>query len=112
LDSDCHCCVIAQLVTDFGTPREVDGDVDRDVVVISGSGVDGMVVIPRQHVSGLEDLPFAVRACVLAALRRVTESVKKRNPGSAPRILALTDLPASKSHVCFQVVTKGPEKDP
>jgi hypothetical protein len=111
LASDCYCCVIAQLVTDFGTPREVSEVVDRDVVVISGSGVDGMVVIPRHHVGGLEDLASAHRARVLATLRRITQSLQKRNPGSAPRIVALTDLPSSKGHVCFQVVTEAPEED-
>lgn len=111
LTSECHCCVIAQLVTDFGTSLEVTEDVDRYVVVISGSGLDGLVVVPRQHIGGLEDLPAAYRACILATLRRATQSLQERNPGSATRIVALTDLPSSKGHVCFRVVVKGPEED-
>ena len=111
LTSECHCCVIAQLVTDFGTSLEVTEDVDRYVVMISGSGLDGLVVVPRQHIGGLEDLPAAYRACILATLRRATQSLQERNPGSATRIVALTDLPSSKGHVCFRVVVKGPEED-
>ena len=105
LASDCRCCGIAQLVADFGASRDVSED-DHDVAVISGSRVDEMVVIPRQHVVGLEDLPAAHRACVLATLRRLTRSIQERNPGSAARIVPLTDLPLSKGHVCFQVVTE------
>ncbi len=111
LASDCHCCVIAQLVTDFGTTLEVSEDVDRYVVMISGSGLDGLVVVPRRHIGGLEDMPAAHRAFILATLRRVTQSLQERNPGSAARIVALTALPSSKGHVCFQVVAKGPEED-
>ena len=96
-------------MADFGTSRVVAEGVDNDVAVISGSRVDGTVVIPRQHVVGLEDLPAAHRACVLATLRRVTRSMQERKPGSAARIVPLTDLPSSKGHVCFQVVTEGPE---
>jgi hypothetical protein len=111
LASDCDCCAMAQLATDFGATGEVSEDVDRDVVVISGSGLEGVVVIPRQHIGGLEDLPAAHRAGVLATLRRVTQSLQERNPGTAARIVALTDSPASKGHVCFQVVTTGSEED-
>lgn len=109
--NDCHCCALTQLADDFGTSRGVSEGRDPDVVVISGSGIDGMVIIPRQHVVGLEDLPVAHRGCVLATLRRVTRSIQEQNPGSAARIVALTDLPSSKGHVCFQVVAEGPEED-
>jgi len=79
--------------------------------MISGSGLDGLVVVPRQHIGGLEDLPAAHRACILATLRRVTQSLQERNPGSTARIVALTDLRSSKGHVCFQVVATGPQVD-
>ena len=57
-------------------------DVDEDVVVISGPELDGLVVVPRQHIGGLEELSDLPRAHVLAALRRATQSVRDRNPGS------------------------------
>ena len=104
---DCRSCAIAQQVADPSTRRitpYVAKDVDEDVVVVSGPELDGFVVIPRQHIGGLEDLPLAPRAHVLAALRRVTLLVQESNPGSAAAVIVMTDLPASEDHVCFQVV--------
>ena len=85
-------------------------DVDDDVVVISEPELDGFVVIPRQHIGGLEDLSVLGRAHLLAALRRVTQSVQERNPGSATRIVIMTDPPATKDHVCFRVAPSDSEE--
>lgn len=104
----CPSCAIAQGVTDRGVRRRVSY-FDADVVVISGPELDGPVVIPRLHVGGLEELPVAHRAHVLAALSRVTQSVREENPGAAAKVVVLTDLPASAGHVCFQVVPSGSE---
>jgi hypothetical protein len=77
---------------------------DEDVVVFTSPGLVGGVVIPRHHVSGLEELPLRQRARVLAALRRVSVSTGEQRQGSAPRVVVTTDPPASKGHVGFQVV--------
>ena len=82
-------------------------DVDEDVVVISGPGLDGLVVVPRQHIGGLEELPVSRRAHVLAALRRATWSVLERNPGTATKVVEMTDPPASEGHACFHVLPSG-----
>ena len=84
-------------------------DVDEDVVVISGPELDGLVVVPRQHIGGLEELSDLRRAHVLAALRRATQSVRDRNPGSVTRVLVMTGPPASEGHVCFHVLPNGSE---
>jgi hypothetical protein len=96
--------VIAQWVTDDGM-RSVAPSVADDVddVVISEPELDGLMVIPRQHIRGLEDLSVLARAHLLAALRRVTQSVQERNPGSSTRIVVTTDAPATQDHVCFHV---------
>jgi hypothetical protein len=78
--------------------------VDEDAVVISRPGLDGLVVLPCQHISGLEELSVPHRARVLAALRRATQSIRDRNPGWTSRVVVMTDPPASRGHVCFEVV--------
>ena len=85
-ESECRSCAIAQGVPDQGTRSAatyVVEDVDEDAVVISGPELHGLVVVPRQHIGGLEELPVLRRANVLAALRRAARSVLERNPGSA-----------------------------
>jgi hypothetical protein len=109
---DCHSCTIAQWAAGH-SPRSVAAyvaeDVDEDVVVISGPEFDGLVVVPRQHIGGLEELSVLRRAHVLAALRRATRSVLERNPGSATRVVVMTDPPASEGHRCFHVLPRGSE---
>jgi hypothetical protein len=107
--NECRSCAIARPVSGGGKPTVpyVVENVDEDVVVIRWPELDGLVVIPRRHVGGLEQLPAAHRAHVLAALRRVTQTVHERSQGPAARVLALTDPPASPGHVWFQVVPNG-----
>jgi hypothetical protein len=78
--------------------------VDEDVVVLTSPGLVGVIVIPRHHVSGLEELPLRQRARVLAALRRVCVSIGEEFQGSAPGVVVTTDPPTSRGHVGFQVV--------
>ena len=107
---ECRSCVIAGRATDDGTRSVapyIAEEVNDDVVVMRDSELDGLVVVPRQHISGLEDLPVLDRAHLLAALRRVTQSVHERNPGSGTRIRVMTDPPASEDHVCFHVAPRG-----
>ena len=112
LSGECHSCAIAQWAAGASTRKVaayVAEDIDEDVVVISAPELDGLVVVPRQHVCGLEELSILGRAHVLAALRRATQSVRKRNPGSATTVVVMTDPPASEGHVCFHVRSSGSE---
>jgi len=111
LAGECRSCVIAQWATDDGM-RSMAPYVAKDVddVVISEQELEGLVVIPRQHIRGLEDLTVLDRAHLLAALRRVTQSVQERNPGSSTRIVVTTDAPATQDHVCFHVAPSGSEE--
>jgi hypothetical protein len=105
----CDTCALTQLIADQETRRTDTYDavaVDEDVVVLSSPGFLGLVVIPRHHVSGLWELPSPERARVLAALRRVSLSIGGEPDGSDPSIVVATDPPASKGHVCFQVVPR------
>lgn len=109
---ECDSCAIAQWVAgdkEGGEVAYVAEDVDEDVVVISGPELEGLVVVPRQHVGGLEELSDLRRAHVLAALRRATRSVRDRNPGSVTRVVVMTGPPASEGHVCFHVLPNGSE---
>jgi diadenosine tetraphosphate (Ap4A) HIT family hydrolase len=65
-----------------------------------------LVVIPRHHVGGLEELPLPQRARVLAALRRLTVSIEAEDHGSDPGVVVTTDPPASNGHVCFQILPR------
>jgi hypothetical protein len=67
----------------------------------------GLVVIPRQCINGLEELPPLPRAHVLAAVRRATLLVRQTNPGTSSRIVAMTDSSAPAGHVSFQVLPNG-----
>lgn len=87
----------------------VTEEIDDDVVVIREPDLEGLVVVPRQHISGIDDMSTLGRAHLLAALRRVAQSVQERNPGSATRIVVMTEAPATKGHVCFHVMPGGPE---
>jgi hypothetical protein len=103
----CRSCAIARSACTQATGSLVGyvaEAVDDEAVVISRPGLDGLVVLPRQHISGLEELTVPRRASVLAALRRATESVRDRNPGWTSRVVVMTDPPASRGHVCFEVV--------
>jgi len=103
LNGECASCVTAQRAAERSSQRGTDY-VDEDVVVISEPKLEGWVVVPRRHVSVLEELSILRRANVLAALRRAAQSVRARNPGSPARVVAMTDLPTSEGHVCFHVV--------
>jgi hypothetical protein len=107
---ECLSCAIAQQLAGDdrrGVPAYVSEDIDEDVVVISGPELDGLVVLPRQHVGGLEEMSDLGRAHVLAALRRATRSVLERNPGSQTTVVVMIDPPASKGHACFHVLLRG-----
>ena len=99
----CGSCATAQRAADPSS-RRLTEHVDEDIFVISGPELHGWVVVPRPHVSGLEELSIPHRASLLAALRRATRSVRNRNPWSTPTIVVRSDLPASEGHVCFQVL--------
>jgi hypothetical protein len=107
LAGECRSCALAQELAARGArgePPYVAEDIDDDVLVISETDLDGLVVLPREHVGGLEELSVPRRAHVLAALRRATQSVRNQHPGSAGQVVVMTGPPASDGHVCFQVV--------
>jgi hypothetical protein len=79
-------------------------DVDEDVVTVSGAEFDGLVVIPRQHVGGLEELPLARRGTALAALRRARRLLCDRYPDASSQVVVMTDPPATEGHACFAVL--------
>jgi hypothetical protein len=108
---DCRSCAIAQWAADLSTrsvARYVAEIVDEDVVVISGPELDGLLVVPCQHIGGLEELSVPGRGHLLAALRRASLLVQERNSGSATRVVVMTGPPASEAHVCFHVVPSAP----
>jgi diadenosine tetraphosphate (Ap4A) HIT family hydrolase len=112
LAAECDSCAIARGVASQrtqGVATYVAEDVAEDAVVISGPELDGLVVVPRQHIGGLQELPDVRRARVLAALRRATQSVRERNPGSATSVVVMTGPPASEGHVCFHVLPDDSE---
>jgi diadenosine tetraphosphate (Ap4A) HIT family hydrolase len=111
LAGECRFCAIS-LRSASSSPGSVDAfvveEVDENVVVVSGPALDGLVVIPRSHVSVLEELPVVHRAQVLAALQRATRRVQERNPGMPMKVVVMTDPAASKGHAGFQVVPGEP----
>jgi hypothetical protein len=110
LAAECDSCALGRWAagqSTGGVASYVAEDIDEDVVVISGPELDGLVVVPRQHVGGLEELPDLARAHVLAAMRRATQWVGERNPGTMTRIVVMTGPPASEGHVCFHVRPEG-----
>lgn len=90
-------------------PPFVAEEVAENVVVLSGPELDGLAVLPFQHVGGLEQLSDLDRAHVLAALQRATRRVRDETPESAAKIVVMSDPPASEGHVCFQVLPTGAE---
>jgi hypothetical protein len=108
-EGQCRCCLLARWAAghpSVPSTEYVDSSaeyVDDDVVVIGGPDVKGLVVLPRRHISSLEELPASDRASVLAALRRATRSVSGGSPGSAARIAVLPATLASDGHVCLHV---------
>ncbi len=109
---ECCSCAIVQWAAGQSTrrmARYVAKDVNEDVVVISGPELDRLLVVPRQHIAGLEELSVPDRAHLLAALRRAAQSVEARNPSSAARVVVMTELPASESHVCLHVAPSASE---
>ena len=78
--------------------------VDEDVVVISRAELGGLLVVPRQHISGIEQLPVAHRARVLAALQRAKQSVREGNSQASAEIVVTMDPRASEGHVSFEVL--------
>ena len=104
LQRHCDTCALTQRIAGRRRPDSYDAvAVDEDVVVLSIPGLVGLVVIPRRHVSGLEELPPLERARVLAALRRAFVSIGEEYHGSAPRVVATTDPPALNGHVGFRL---------
>ena len=99
----CWSCATAQRTADRRTGRVAD-QVDDDVVVMSEPEFKGFIVVPRVHVTGLEELSISGRASILAAVQRAARAVREENPWSAPRIVVLTDLPASEGHMCIHVL--------
>jgi len=103
----CQTCAVAHKVAGQSTNSGaacVAKVVDEDAVVMSGPQLGGLIVLPRRHVSGLEELPPPRRARVLAALRHATRLVRDANQGAASRVVVMTDPPASVGHVCFHVL--------
>jgi hypothetical protein len=107
---ECRSCAISRWIAGDST-RSVGGyvaeDIGEDVIVVSSRDFDGLVVMPRRHVSGLEELSVVHRAQVLAALQRATRSVLERNPGMTTTVLVMTDPPASEGHACYHVLPSG-----
>ena len=110
---ECRYCAMAQGATEHGG-RTVTGNVteelNKDVVVMSGPEFDGLLVVPRQHVKGIEELSVPGRGLLLATLRRATRLVQERNPGSPARVVVTTLPPASPGHVCFHVLPGASEE--
>jgi hypothetical protein len=111
----CSACAASQWVLG---DRTLDGgsyvaeDVDENVVVIGGADFEGLVVIPRRHVGGLEQLPSSRQALLLAALQRAKRSVLEQNPGFTTRIVVMTGPPASEGHTCFHVLPSTSQDPP
>jgi hypothetical protein len=110
---ECRCCAIAQRAAEHGgqtVTGNVTEDVNEDVVMISGPEFDGLLVVPRQHVSGLEELSVSGRGLLLATLQRASKLVQARHPGSATRVVPTTVPPGSPGHVCFQVLASASDE--
>ena len=103
----CEACAVARAGAVGGVGAWLAGatvTVDTDVVVISGPRIAGQLIVPLQHIGGLEELSLPGRAQVLAAIRRAAAEVGAGEPPSPPRVVVSADSPASASHVCFQVL--------
>ena len=100
LTTECPCCAMAQGAAE---DRGVTGNASDGVVIASRAGIDGLLVVPRQHVNSLEELSIPGRGLLLATLRRATQLVRGGKPGSSIRVVVSTFVPASPGHVCFHV---------
>ena len=103
----CEACAVARSGAAHGVGPWLAGatvTVESDVVVISGPLIPGRVVVPHQHIGGLEELPLPRRAQVLAAIRRAAGVVGAGDPRSPARVVVSRESPASASHVCFHVL--------
>jgi hypothetical protein len=104
---ECRSCAISLEISDEGVLRTenfVAEEIDENVVVVSSSLFAGLVVIPRLHVGGLEELSLEHRAQVLGALQRATRSLQERNPGMLTKVVVRNEPPASEGHACYQVL--------
>ena len=103
----CSSCAVAQGVA-YGTALSgatyVAEDVDENMVVIGGTDFAGFVVIPRQHINGLGELPALRQAQLLAALQRTTRTILQQHPGVTTKVMAMTYPPGSEGHTCFHVL--------
>ena len=105
----CRSCAIVQSVA-RQSPEEtafIVESANEDAVVLRGPQLDGLVVVPRRCVSGLQELPVIGRGHVLAAVRLATLLVRDENLGSTSRIEVMRDLSAPARHVSYQVVPEG-----
>jgi hypothetical protein len=111
---ECRSCAISLEISNEGaggSDHYVAEDIDENVVVVSSSLFAGLVVIPRLHAGGLEELSVVHRAEVLGALQRATRSVQERNPGMMTKVVVRTEPPAAEGHACYQVLP-GDHTDP
>jgi hypothetical protein len=102
----CRTCAIVRSVA-RQSPEETTFVVESandDAVVLRGPQLAGLVVLPRQCVSGLQDLPVLGRGHVLAAVRVATLLIREETPDSASRIEVLRDVSSPSGHVSYQVV--------
>jgi hypothetical protein len=98
-DADpCEACAVARSGAAGGTGSWLEG-----ATVTTGTDVVE-IIVPREHVGGLEELPLPRRAQVLAAIRRAAAAVSTGEPPPPPQVVVSTDSPASASHVCFLVL--------
>jgi hypothetical protein len=107
----CEACDVVRSGVPCGVGTSLAGaeaTVDSDVVVIRGPHITGLLVIPCQHVGGLEELLPPARAHVLAAIRRAVTAVAAAECPSPARVLVSTESPASSTHLCFHVVPPDP----
>jgi hypothetical protein len=104
----CEACAVARSGAACGVVPWLNGatvTVEAAVILISWPRIAGRLIVPRHHIGGLEELPLARRAEVLAAIRRASGVVGLEEPPSAQaRVIVSTDSPASASHVCFRVL--------
>jgi hypothetical protein len=102
----CRTCAIVRSVA-RQSPEETTFIVESTndgAVVLRGPQLAGVVVVPRQCVSGLQDLPVLGRGHVLAAVRVATLLIREENLDSAGRIEVMRDMSSPSGHVSYQVV--------
>lgn len=102
--TECRSCAIGRSA---GGRSSTVVRIDSEAVVVRQPTRNGLLVVPRQHIGRLDELPVPRRASVLATLRRATRSVCEGNPGSSSRVVASMDEPGSRGHVVFPVLPSG-----